>query len=202
VLIGAYGDKTGASSAGAAYLYSTSGTLLTTFTNPFPAVNDNFGWAVSGVGTDKVLIGTPNDDTGAIDSGAADLFTTNGTLLTTITNPTPEFRDNFGSTVAAMGTNRIIIGAHLDNIGAADSGVAYLVTLSQTNPKLTIARTITNTIEVAWPSSTEFVLQMNTNNVSSVNWSNVMTLPVDNGTTKSIIIDTPTGSRFYRLIKP
>ena len=202
VLIGAYGDKTGAPSAGAAYLYSTSGTLLTTFTNPFPAVNDNFGWAVSAVGTDRVLIGTPNDDIGATDSGTAYLFTTNGTLLTIITNPTPEFRDNFGAHLAVLGTNSLIIGAYLDNIGAVDSGVAYLVNLSQANPKLSIAHTTTNTIVVAWPSSsTEFVLQENTNNSSSANWSNVLTLPVDNGTTKTIIINPQTGSRFYRLFK-
>ena len=203
MLIGAYGDNTGAPRAGAAYLYSTSGTLLTTFTNPFPAGNDNFGWAVSAVGTDKILIGTPNDDVGAIDSGTAYLFTTNGTLLTIITNPTPEFRDNFGANLAVSGTDSLIIGAYLDNNGAVDSGIAYLVNLSQANPKLSIARTTTNTIVVAWPSSsTEFVLQENTNNVGSVNWSNVLTLPADNGTTKTIIINPQTGSRLYRLFKP
>ena len=36
-------DDTGATNAGAAYLFSTDGTLLTTFTNPTPADNDQFG---------------------------------------------------------------------------------------------------------------------------------------------------------------
>jgi len=48
--------------------------LLTTITNPTPAVNDYFGWAVAGVGKDRVLIGGVWDDTGAMDSGSAYLF--------------------------------------------------------------------------------------------------------------------------------
>ena len=70
-------------------------------------------------------------------------------------------------------------------------------------PLLTIARTTTNTVAVSWPSpSTGFTLQQNTNSVSSVNWSNVVTVPFDDGTTKSLIVNPPTGNRFYRLNKP
>jgi hypothetical protein len=70
-------------------------------------------------------------------------------------------------------------------------------------PSLTIFRTATNTAVVSWPSpSTDFGLQQNTNSVSSVNWSNVTTLPTDNGTNKFIIVNPPTGNRFYRLFKP
>ena len=93
VLIGAYGDDTGATDAGAAYLFSTNGALLTTFTNPTPAACDCFGYSVAAVGTDRVLIGAYRDDTGATDAGAAYLFSTNGTLLTTFTNPTPAASD-------------------------------------------------------------------------------------------------------------
>jgi hypothetical protein len=70
-------------------------------------------------------------------------------------------------------------------------------------PPLAICRTSTNTALVSWPApSTDFVLQQNTNNVASVNWSNVTTTPTDNGTIKYIIVNPPTGNRFYRLCKP
>ena len=70
-------------------------------------------------------------------------------------------------------------------------------------PLLSIARTTTNTVAVYWPSpSTGFVLQQNTNSISSVNWSNVMTAPLDDGTTKTVIVNPPAGNRYYRLNKP
>jgi hypothetical protein len=70
-------------------------------------------------------------------------------------------------------------------------------------PLLTITRTMTNTVAVSWPSpSTGWYLQQNTNSVSSVNWSNVTSGIQDDGTTKSLIVNPPTGNRFYRLHKP
>ncbi len=70
-------------------------------------------------------------------------------------------------------------------------------------PLLAITITTTNTALVSWPSpSTGFQLQQNTNSVASVNWSNVVTLPTDNGTLKFIIVNPPTGNRFYRLRTP
>jgi len=70
-------------------------------------------------------------------------------------------------------------------------------------PTLYIARTTTNTVAVFWPSpSTGFTLQQNTNSVSSVNWSNVLTAPLDDGSTKTVVVNPPTGNRYYRLFKP
>jgi hypothetical protein len=70
-------------------------------------------------------------------------------------------------------------------------------------PLLSILRTITNTVAVSWPSpSTGFTLQQNTNGIGTVNWSNVVTAPLDDGTTKTLIVSPPTGNRFYRLQKP
>jgi hypothetical protein len=86
-----------------------------------------------------------------------------------------------------------------------DGGFWGLIAAVQTPgaPLLTIARTTTNTVAVFWPSpSTGFTLQQNTNNVNSVNWSDVLTTPSDNGTTKTVIVNPPTGNRFYRLFKP
>jgi hypothetical protein len=70
-------------------------------------------------------------------------------------------------------------------------------------PLLTISRTTTNTVAVFWPSpSANYQLQQNTNSVHSVNWSNVVTAPTDDGTIKTLIINPPTGNRFFRLFKP
>src|SRR5438552_4142304 len=132
VLIGADGDDTGASDAGAAYLFSTNGTLITAFTNPTPAASDFFGFALATVGTDKVLIGAYGDHFGANLGGAAYLFTTNRTLLTTFTNPTPASGDRFGIAVAAVGADKVLIGADLDDQGATDAGVAYLFNINGT----------------------------------------------------------------------
>ena len=70
-------------------------------------------------------------------------------------------------------------------------------------PSLSIFRTITNTVVVAWPSSSsDWILQQNTNSVSSLNWSNVTAAIQDDSTTKTLIVNPPTGNRFYRLWKP
>jgi len=69
-------------------------------------------------------------------------------------------------------------------------------------PLLSIARTSTNTVVVFWPSpATGWVLQVNTNSLSSVNWSNAPGTIQDDGTYKSLLVNPPTGNRFYRLFK-
>jgi len=69
-------------------------------------------------------------------------------------------------------------------------------------PLLSIARTTTNTVVVFWPSdSLGFVLQQNTNSAASVNWSNVVLTPLDDGTTKTVIENPTRGNRFYRLVR-
>ena len=70
------------------------------------------------------------------------------------------------------------------------------------SPLLSISMTSSNTALVSWPSpSTGFVLQVNTNGIGTVNWSNAPAAS-DNGTTKYIVVNPPAGNRFYRLVKP
>ena len=88
---------------------------------------------------------------------------------------------------------------------AIDGGFWSFISAVQTpgSPLLTIARTTTNTVAVSWPSpSTGFTLQQNTNGIATVNWSNVLATPSDDGTTKTLIVNPPTGNRFYRLVHP
>ena len=85
----------------------------------------------------------------------------------------------------------------------SDNDYATIKYSSVIPPSLTVARTTTNTVAVSWPSpSTGFSLQQNTNGIATVNWSNVLTAPLDNGTTKTVIVNPPTGNRFYRLFRP
>jgi hypothetical protein len=86
-----------------------------------------------------------------------------------------------------------------------DGGSWGIVAAVQTPeaPLLSIALTTTNTVAVFWPShSTGFVLQQNTNGATSVNWSNVIITPADDGATKTIIENPPVGNRFFRLVRP
>jgi hypothetical protein len=70
-------------------------------------------------------------------------------------------------------------------------------------PLLSILHTTTNTVAVSWPSpSTGWTLQVNTNSVSSLNWSNVTSGIQDDGATKTLIVNPPAGNRFFRLMQP
>lgn len=126
VLIGAYRENTYGTGAGLAYLYHTgTGALLHTFNHPSPSTNDFFGEAVS-VCQSYALVNAPLDDTGATDTGIAFLFTTSdGVLVRTFTNPTPQTLDIFGESVAVTETHALI-SAYLDDTGATDTGIAYL----------------------------------------------------------------------------
>ena len=118
VLIGAPNDDAGATDAGAAYLFNTNGTLLTTFLNPAPATNGWFGKAITAVGSDKVLISAPGNGSG----GVVYLFNTNGTLLGIYKNPRAMSGDSFGWSLAPVGTDRVLVGAPTAN-------AAYLLQL-------------------------------------------------------------------------
>jgi FG-GAP repeat len=132
VLVGAPYNNTGGAGAGSAYLYSTGGTLLTTFTNPVPAVDDNFGTAVGAVGGDRILISAIDYGGTKGTGGAAYLFNTNGVLVATFSNPTPATGDYFGWSVAALGSSRVLIGAYQDGTGAIQAGSAYLFSTNGT----------------------------------------------------------------------
>jgi hypothetical protein len=78
-------------------------------------------------------------------------------------------------------------------------GVAVAVQ-TEGAPLLTITRSGGSVI-ISWPSpSTGFQLQENMA-LGSTNWTNVATLPSDNGTNKTVTVSPPIGNKFYRLKK-
>jgi hypothetical protein len=70
------------------------------------------------------------------------------------------------------------------------------------SPVLSIQLTTTNTAMVYWTSpSTGYSLQVNTN-LATTNWATPAESVTDNGTIKFIIVNPPTGNRYYRLKNP
>lgn len=67
-------------------------------------------------------------------------------------------------------------------------------------PLLTVKRTLTNTVSIAWSSAwTNWGLQQNTN-LAPTNWVTSAAAIADNGTNKSVIItNSPLGKIFFRL---
>ncbi len=68
-------------------------------------------------------------------------------------------------------------------------------------PLLNIFLTTTNTAVIFWPSpSSGWSLQQNSN-LSATNWFAPFETVNDDGTNKFIIVNPPTGNRYYRLSK-
>jgi len=169
-LIGAYGDDTGATDAGSAYLFDdTTGTLLRTFNNPNPAPGDFFGRSVAAVGTD-VLIGVPSADTGATDAGAAYLFNgATGALLQTFNNPNGVGGqgNEFGWSVAVAGSN-VVIGSHLDSKAAPTAGAGYLFDTTGNLRPLSFSDNPSESLTIA-PSKITAITNTGTNVVLQAN---------------------------------
>ena len=90
-VVGAYHheiDEAGMPGGGSTYIYdlasATPGEPVTTLYNPMPAVDDRFGYSVA-VSDTRILVGAPNDDTGATDTGSAYVYdlarSTNNTIV-------------------------------------------------------------------------------------------------------------------------
>jgi hypothetical protein len=148
-LIGAYGKTIGgSSSAGQAYLYDGSGTLVATITNPAPAATDLFGYCLTGVGTNGFLIGAHGKMIGGnSQAGQAYLYDTGGALMTTITNPAPAAGDWFGRSVAGVGINQFVVGVWGKTIGGnPQAGQAFLSTTVASTPGLIADGMVPNSV--------------------------------------------------------
>jgi hypothetical protein len=196
VLIGAPEDSTGAHQSGAAYLFSTNGALLKAFSSPDPAYRDLFGYSVAALGKDQVVIGAIQRTASGVVAGAAYRFSTNGTLLTTFTKPTPANFESFGMSVAAHDTDVVLIGAQSGNGLVQASGTAHLFALLP--PTLALNRgTQYVSSTISWsPDTPGFVLQ-ETGALSPANWTNS-----PSGSANPAITPTTEPARFFRLIKP
>ncbi|HUT94463.1 MAG TPA: Ig-like domain-containing protein [Thermoguttaceae bacterium] len=127
VIIGDYRDNTDGVDAGIAYLFDgDTGALLQTFRNPNPSANDQFGYVVAPLGSDKVLVTGLLEDQGAADAGIVYMFSaTTGALLHTFPNPTPTGTEHFGIALAEFHGD-VLIGAQRHREGPDAVGIVYL----------------------------------------------------------------------------
>lgn len=142
LIIGADSEDTGGAQAGAAYIYTRSGTTWSEqqkIVSDDIGADDRFGFAVSISGDgDTVLVGAFGEDAGGADfRGSAYVFTRSEGTWTQedkliATTPGIEF-DNVGISVSlSIDGNTAIIGASGVDTGGDGAGGAYLFTRSGT----------------------------------------------------------------------
>ncbi len=186
VLIGSPLDATAGPGAGAAFLYSPSGTLLKSFVQPDDG-GGHFGASVAGSGT-TALIGAPGATLGTGNAGAAYLFDANpsssifGQPIAAEQESTPVTGDAFGSAVGFLDINgALLIGA----LGAASSG-AEAADLYQPGAPLSVSATTTYATAAPFDSvivSGTFVVPGNFDTLTgSIDWGDgsaptLITLP-------------------------
>ena len=127
---------------GSAYVYDLASITPTipvlSLTNPSPGHLEHFGHALA-IDGKRVIIGAPQDITGAPSAGSAyvyDLASSMPTVpITVLTNPGPRQNDFFGSSAAISGT-RVAVGAHRDNTVAFAAGSAYVYDLAGVLPSV------------------------------------------------------------------
>ncbi|MFN7955460.1 MAG: hypothetical protein U0610_27295 [bacterium] len=131
IVLGAAYKNTGAGSyAGAAYVFTRSGTSWSQqakLTASDGAANDSFGNSVSVYGN-IAAIGAFGDDTAVSNGGSAYVFTRSGTSWSQqakITAFDAAASDNFGTWVSLNG-NQLAIGAPQADTAGADAGAVYL----------------------------------------------------------------------------
>jgi len=133
-IVGAYGEDTGATSAGAAYIFTRSGTTWTQQAKIQASdkeANDQFGYSVSISGGGNIaVVGAYLEDTGGDRAGAAYIFTRSGTTWTQqqkIQASNLEGGDEFGWSVSISSDgNTAIVGARFEDTGASGAGAAYI----------------------------------------------------------------------------
>jgi hypothetical protein len=135
-IVGAMFEDTGGSSAGAAYIFTRSGTTWTQQAKiqaSDKATNDLFGYSVSISGDGNTAIaGALFEEYG----GSAYIFTRSGTTWTQqakIQASDKQASDFFGHSVAISSNgNTALVGAYNDHTGSDRTGSAYIFTRSGT----------------------------------------------------------------------
>ena len=138
VIVGAYNEDTGGTNAGAAYIFTRSGSTWTQQAK-IQASNagssDKFGQSVSiDSDGDTAIVGAPFEDTGDSNAGSAYIFTRSGTSWSQqaqIQASDAQGSDYFGRSVSISGDGNTVIGSsYLEDTGFTNAGAAYIFTRS------------------------------------------------------------------------
>lgn len=133
-IVGAPSDNSAGADAGAAYVFVRSSGAWTEearLTASDIAPYDEFGSAVD-IDGDTAVFGVSGRDDGGNESGAAYIFVRTGETWAQqakLTASDAGAGDEFGISVAISG-DTVVVGAHADDDGAANSGSAYVFTRS------------------------------------------------------------------------
>ena len=137
LVVGAYLEDTGGSNAGAAYVFTRSGTTWSQQAKLVASdaqASDEFGKTVA-IGGNTIVVGAPVEDTGGSSAGSAYVFTRSGTTWSQqakIQSSDIEAGDQFGTSVAIDG-DTMVAGAYGEDTGASGAGAVYVFTRSGTS---------------------------------------------------------------------
>ena len=133
VIVGAEGEDTGGTSAGAAYIFTRSGSTWTQqakIQSDDIQASDIFGWSVSISGDgNTAIVGARAEDTTASNAGAAYIFTRSGSTWSQqakIQASDKQGGDRFGLPVSIADEGSAIVGAYLEDTGGTNAGSAYI----------------------------------------------------------------------------
>ena len=139
-IVGARLEDAGGTDAGAAYIFSRSGTTWTQEAKLLASnagASDYFGYAVSiDSDGDTAIVGAYQEDTGGSNAGSAYIFTRSGTTWTQeakIVASDDQASDYFGQDVSISNDgNTAVVGAPNEDTTASNAGSVYVFTRSGT----------------------------------------------------------------------
>jgi len=133
-VVGAYLEDVGGTAAGAAHIFTRSGTTWTSqqvIDNPNPTASAQFGYSVA-IHNNTVVIGARYDDESVTDNGAAYVYTRSGTVWSLeqqLVSPDPKARtggERFGSSVAIENDTCVVGTPDQWNGSTISYGAAYV----------------------------------------------------------------------------
>jgi WD40 repeat protein len=129
ILVGApYKDSSGFTNSGAVYIYDLNGNYIDKLVAYDLSQGIEFG-SVLAVGSGRIVVGCPGDNTGGLDAGSVYVYDMNLNLVIKLSADTRTVADRYGDSVS-VGSGRIVVGCTGDDDVGNDSGSAYVYDLN------------------------------------------------------------------------
>ena len=122
IAISARDDDTFAEDGGAVYLFDQSGEFLRVIASPNAQEGGRFGYYMTAVGDDRLLVSASFEDEQA---GNAYLFDLDGTLIKEFSSPNREAGAEFGGRFLLANDESLFIASYWDTSQGTEGGVVY-----------------------------------------------------------------------------